>query len=78
MHLYTAAELREFLTPRFDVLEVAGSNVSTHERNAPFETMVQDADVWQQVVDIERALCREPGLVDSGSHLIVAAQRRAT
>jgi hypothetical protein len=30
--------------------------------------------VWTHTIDIERRLCRRPGLVDSGSHIILAAQ----
>lgn len=75
MHLYTAAELTGLLET-CDTLEVAGSNVSTYEGSTAFEELAADEEAWATAVDLERELCRAPGLVDSGSHIIIAARRR--
>ena len=75
MHLYTAAELQT-LFEGCDILETAGSNVSTYEGSAAFEELAGDEKAWATAVELERELCQEPGLVDSGSHLIMTARRR--
>jgi ubiquinone/menaquinone biosynthesis C-methylase UbiE len=76
MHLYSATELRELLAPYADVIDVAGSNVSTFEGNPRFEEVAGDPRVWDSAVEVERRLARQPGLVDAGSHIIAAARAR--
>jgi SAM-dependent methyltransferase len=76
MHLYTAEELRHLFAP-CEVLSVAGSNVSTYEGSQSFEEVVADERAWETAVELERRLCRQPGLVDSGSHIILAARKAA-
>lgn len=74
MHLYTSEELARLLEP-CTVVTLAGSNVTAVEGDAAFDNVVAaDPGAWQTVVEVERRLCREPGLVDTGSHLIVVAQ----
>lgn len=75
MHLYTAAELAA-LFDACDILELAGSNVSTYEGAAQFEELAADEDTWAAAVRLERELCRAPGFVESGSHMIIAAGKR--
>lgn len=74
MHLYTAAELPLLFTG-CAVLEIAGSNVTTFEGAAGFEQVAADADAWATIVELERALNHEPGLLDSGGHIIAALRR---
>lgn len=74
MHLYAASELCTLFAPYADVLEVAGSNVSTFEGNARFEEVAGDPRIWETAVEVERRLARQPGLVDAGSHIILAAR----
>ena len=76
MHLYSAAELSALLAPYADVIDVAGSNVSTFEGNPRFEEVASDLRIWDSAVGVERRLARQPGLVDSGSHIICAARSR--
>ena len=76
MHLYSAAELSALLAPYADVIDVAGSNVSTFEGNPRFEEVASDLRIWDSAVEVERRLARQPGLVDSGSHIICAARSR--
>ena len=76
MHLYAANELGALFAPYADVLEVAGSNVSTFEGNARFEQVAGDPQIWANIVEVERRLARQPGLVDAGSHIILAARAK--
>ncbi len=74
MHLYTSDELRGLL-PGCQVLELAGSNVTTSENSPAIEEIAADREAWATAVQLERDLSTKPGLVDSGSHIIMAAQR---
>lgn len=74
MHLFTSEELRNFL-PGCDVLEIAGSNVTAYEGSEAIEEVFMDRRAWETAVSLERELCGQPGLVDTGSHIIMAARR---
>ncbi len=76
MHLYAADELRQLL-PDCSILELAGSNVTAVEGSPTLEEVAFDSDAWSTAVDLERRLNTSPGLVDSGSHIILAAQRNS-
>jgi ubiquinone/menaquinone biosynthesis C-methylase UbiE len=77
MHLYSAAELAALL-PGCDALEVAGSNVTIAEGASELDDLAADPDVWATIVEVERALNHQPGLVDSGTHVILAASTPAS
>ncbi len=72
MHLYTAAELAG-LFPDCLVLEMAGSNVTIREFAPGNEKIAASPKAWTTVVELEKRFNREPGLVDTGSHIIMAA-----
>ena len=74
MHLFSSDELRQLL-PRCEVLAVAGSNVTAYEGSTTVDQVLGDQQAWSTAVQIEKRLNRVPGLVDSGSHIIMAAQR---
>ena len=74
MHLFSSDELRQLL-PQCKVLEVAGSNVTAFEGSTTIDEVLGDQQAWSTAVQIEKRLNRVSGLVDSGSHIIVAAQR---
>ena len=74
MHMYTSDELRHLL-PGCRVLEMAGSNVTTFEGSTTIDEVLGDQQAWTTAVELERELNSRPGLVDSGSHIIMAAQR---
>lgn len=74
MHLFTSEELRDFL-PGCDVLELAGSNVTVFEGSTAIEEVSDDPQAWETAVRLERELSGRPGLVDTGSHIIMAARR---
>ncbi len=74
MHMFTSEELRDFL-PGCHVLEIAGSNVTAYEGSAAIEEISKDCRAWETAVELERELNSRPGLVDTGSHIIMAARR---
>jgi len=74
MHLYSSGELAA-LFQSCDVLTMAGSNVTLTEGDPAFEGVAADAEAWATAVEVERRLCQEPGLLDTGSHLIAVVQR---
>ena len=74
MHLFSSEELRDLL-PGCDVLEIAGSNVTTYEGSTAIEEVSDDPQAWETAVRLERELNSRPGLVDTGSHIIMAARR---
>ena len=74
MHMFTSEELRRLL-PGCRVLEVAGSNVTTFEGSTTFDEVLGDQQAWTTAVELERELNSRPGLIDTGSHIIMAAQR---
>ena len=76
MYLYTSDELRTLL-PGCRVLELAGSNVTTFEGSTTFDEVTGDPQAWDTAVELERRLNSQPGLVDNGGHIIMAAQRAA-
>ncbi len=75
MHLYTSDELRVLL-PDCDVVEVAASNVAVYERGGHLASLPDDEAAWKSTLEIERRLSQAPGLVDGGSHILLAARRR--
>ena len=74
MHVYTSEELRQVL-PGCTVLELAGSNVTAVEGSKAIDEVLSDQRAWSTAVRLERELNSRPGLVDSGGHIIMAAQR---
>jgi ubiquinone/menaquinone biosynthesis C-methylase UbiE len=74
MHLYTSDELVR-LFPSCEVTALAGSNVTALEGDPLLGEVAADAAAWKTAVALERRLCRQPGLVDTGSHLILVARR---
>ena len=74
MHMFTSDELRGLL-PGCTVLELAGSNVTAVEGSRAIDEVLSDQRAWSTAVRLERELNSRPGLVDSGSHIIMAAQR---
>ena len=76
MHLYTADELGRLL-PDCSMLELAVSNVTSVEGSPTLEEVLRDPDAWSMAVDLERRLNMSLGLVDSGSHIILAARRNS-
>lgn len=73
MHLYTARELAG-LFQTCEVLKVAGTCVTISEYQKPDEAITREP-VWSNVVELEKRLDSQPGLVDGGSHIILAVRK---
>ncbi len=76
MHLYTDSELRK-LFEKCRVLETAGSNVTVKEYASSANTISEDPKAWQTLIEMEKKLNHDPGLVNSGNHIILAARKLA-
>lgn len=74
MHLYTAEELAG-LFKRCMILETAASNAVIREFMPVNEQLAADPEVWATVIEMEKRLNHEPGLADTGSHIILAAAK---
>jgi len=74
MHLYTAKELEE-LFRRCEILQVAGCCVTLSEYLKTPEELTEEP-TWSTVVELERKVNTNPGLVNTGSHIIMAARKR--
>ena len=75
MHLFTSEELAALLKGCI-ILETAASNAAIREFSKVNEQLFADPAVWATVVEMERKLNHQPGLVDSGSHIIMAARKK--
>jgi SAM-dependent methyltransferase len=74
MHLYTTDEL-QCLFADCQVLAIAGSNVVAPEFSLALDEIAKDSQAWSTLVELERKLNSRPGLVDSGTHIILAVRR---
>ncbi len=74
MHLYTAQELVA-LFQECEILKVAGTCVTISEYQKPDEGITREP-VWSNLVELEKRLNSQPGLVDAGSHIVVAVRKR--
>ncbi|MBI2849596.1 MAG: class I SAM-dependent methyltransferase [Chloroflexi bacterium] len=73
MHMYTAKEL-EGLFEGCEILRIAGCCVTLSEYLKTPEEIAQEP-AWSTVVELERRLSTDPGLVNTGSHIILAARK---
>lgn len=74
MHLYTADEIGK-LFGDCTVLETAGSNVTFHEHSQSGEKIAKSPRAWDTLVTLEKKLNHDLGLVNTGSHIILAARK---
>ncbi|MHB8104085.1 MAG: hypothetical protein ACYDG5_00905 [Dehalococcoidales bacterium] len=74
MHLYTAEELKN-LFKKCKILEVAGSNVTIPEAPHSGDQIASNPKAWATLVELEKKINHEPGLVDTGSHIIMAIKK---
>ncbi|MGD0780361.1 MAG: class I SAM-dependent methyltransferase [Dehalococcoidales bacterium] len=74
MHLYTAEELKS-LFKKCRILEVAGSNVTIPEAPHSGEQIATSPTAWATLVELEKKINHDPGLVNCGSHIIMAVKK---
>lgn len=75
MHLYTAGELTQ-LFKGCKLLETAGSNVTIPEAPRSGEEIAANPVAWATLVELEKKINHEPGLLDTGSHIIMAVKKQ--
>jgi ubiquinone/menaquinone biosynthesis C-methylase UbiE len=73
MHLYISQEL-EGLFRGCKVLQAAGCCVTLSEHIKVPEELTEEP-VWANLVELERKLRTDPGLINTGSHIIMAVQK---
>jgi len=74
MHLFTSGELQS-LMGGCEIIEIAGSNVTASEFSPELDTIAENPKAWSTVVELEEKVNADPGLVNSGTHIILAAHR---
>lgn len=57
------------------MLALAGSNVTAYEGSLALEEIAANPTAWQAAIALERSLNQAPGLIDSGTHIIMAVRR---
>jgi len=74
MHLYTAEELAS-LFDGYQILEIAGSNVTIRGYSSSAEQIAAGPEAWGTLVELERKINRDSGLLNAGSHIIIAVRK---
>jgi ubiquinone/menaquinone biosynthesis C-methylase UbiE len=74
MYLFTAEELKT-LFQKCKILETAGSNVTIREYSPVNEQLAADPSAWATLVELEKKINHDPGLVNCGSHIIMAIKK---
>jgi 2-polyprenyl-3-methyl-5-hydroxy-6-metoxy-1,4-benzoquinol methylase len=77
-HMFRAKEFRELLTrAELDVIAMSASNCLSTGWNEQLAAVRQDAQEWNELLEMELEAAREDGCLDMGTHLIAVA-RKAT
>jgi SAM-dependent methyltransferase len=74
MHLFTADGLQS-LFRGCEILQTAGSNVTIEEFSPAGEKIAANPAAWSTLVEMERKLNHDPGLLNCGSHIIIAVRK---
>jgi ubiquinone/menaquinone biosynthesis C-methylase UbiE len=74
MHLFTAEELKS-LFKKCKILKTAGSNVSLKEYSPANDIVAADPKVWTTLVELEKKINHDPGLVNCGNFIIMAVRK---
>jgi SAM-dependent methyltransferase len=75
-HMYRAAEFRTFLEEAGVIVEVlSASDCLSVTWAEHLDTLREDRDTWQHLLEMELEACREPGCLDLGTHLIAVCRK---
>lgn len=78
MHLFRASELRALLERHnCEIVAMAAANFLAPGNTAALSAAMDDAALWNAVVETELELCQEPGAIDGGTHIIAVVRRLA-
>ena len=73
---YSSASLRETVEKAgLTVLQMAATPVIAGSLGQAIEKARQDSGAWAYVIEMEKKACAVPGLLDTGQHIIVVAQK---
>lgn len=74
MHLYTAAGLKDLFNGCTE-METAGVNVTIREAAKTGDRIAESPAAWETLVKLEKKINYNPGLVNSGSHILMALRK---
>jgi len=74
-HMYRAAEIRDFVEGAGAIVEVlSASDCLSATWAEHLNTLREDREAWQHLLEMELEACREPGCLDMGTHLIAVCR----
>jgi SAM-dependent methyltransferase len=77
MKMYRWSELADLCQGHGEVVAAAAANYLTASHDeALFDALSEEE--WDQIVSFELRLCREPGVLDAGTHLLAAIRTAAS
>lgn len=77
LHYYRWPELRDLLERHpCEVVAASAANFLTIAHDALLGDVVGETEVWEALLRWEVECCRQPGVLDSGTHMIAVARRR--
>jgi SAM-dependent methyltransferase len=74
MRMFRWSELERLCAPHGEVVAGAAANFLTADPDPTRYADLTD-DEWERVLSWERRLCREPGVRDAGTHILLALRR---
>jgi SAM-dependent methyltransferase len=78
MKLYRASELRALLTRHgAEVLAASAANCLSVGRDAFLSAELSRPGLWESLLTWEEDFCAEPGNLDAGTHILMAARKEA-
>jgi SAM-dependent methyltransferase len=76
MHMFTWREVADLIGGKRCELESASaSNFLSLQNDETTEAMSQSKELWNQLLSWELKVCREPGALDGGTHIIFIVRR---
>lgn len=76
-HMYRWTELESLLKRHpCELVAASASNCLSMRTEEALKQLEHEPDLWEQFLAWELAFCREPGALDSGTHIIAVVQRR--
>ncbi len=76
-HAYRADEFKAFIEGAgADILVLSASDVLSATWQDLLPAWREDRQVWNHLLELELAACRQPGCLDMGSHILAVARKR--
>lgn len=75
-HMYRWSELRALLEGRgCQIVAASAANYLSVNQQEVLQQVSADPSMWQLFLEWEEGFCREPGAIDSGTHIIAVVRR---